>query len=97
MTEQEAKALLQHYKEGTATEAEKALVEQWLFQFNEHESGLDEAAIEAIKAVQTMQVKWRAGSRTESSIPNQMKSFRPKSASIVILELRLGIVSLQFD
>jgi len=48
MSYEKAKELLVKYKSGNCTDAEKALVEKWLFQYQNNESDLSEERIEEI-------------------------------------------------
>lgn len=48
MSYEKAKELLVKYKSGNCTDAEKALVEKWLFQYQDNESDLSEEKIEEI-------------------------------------------------
>lgn len=50
MSIQRAKELLTKYREGTCTEAEKALVERWLFHFRDEDPGVSSEEIEQLVA-----------------------------------------------
>ncbi len=49
MSVKQAKALLNKYREGKCSDQEKAIVEKWLFQYNDGEIDLSEKSIEAVR------------------------------------------------
>ena len=87
MSIQRAKELLAKYKEGTCTDAEKALVERWLFHFKDEDTGLSGEKIEQIVA--------EIGSRlprpvTEGPVAEERVSVWPMAGRRISLRTRFA-------
>lgn len=79
MEKEELKALFQKYQDGTCTEEEKALLEDWYLQYNEHEPDIPPERIVAI------------GKRIYRELPGNHPSFVSIGIKLAIAAIMLGL------
>ncbi|MDN3548663.1 FecR family protein [Mucilaginibacter aquaedulcis] len=91
MSYQKAKELLEKYRSGNCTDAEKALVEQWLFQYQPNKFDLSEERIEEIG-----QEIWSNLPKPAAKVIKSNLWLKVAAAAIVLIFLSVGSYLLFF-